>query len=33
MAQRVTDGTRRVAVIAEPGHPARISPLLMSAAA
>jgi DNA-binding CsgD family transcriptional regulator len=30
-APLVADGTRRVAVIVEPGHPARISPLLMSA--
>ena len=27
----VTAGTRRVAVIVEPGHPARIQPLLMAA--
>jgi DNA-binding CsgD family transcriptional regulator len=30
-AALVTDGARRVAVIVEPAHPARISPLLMSA--
>jgi DNA-binding CsgD family transcriptional regulator len=30
-AALVADGTRRVAVIVEPAHPARISPLLMSA--
>ncbi|MBD0338828.1 MAG: helix-turn-helix transcriptional regulator [Thermoleophilia bacterium] len=30
-AALVTDGARRVAVIAEPAHPARVSPLLMSA--
>ncbi|MDX6689599.1 MAG: hypothetical protein QOG15_1056 [Solirubrobacteraceae bacterium] len=30
-ASLVTDGARRVAVIVEPAHPARISPLLMSA--
>ena len=30
-AALVTDGARRVAVILEPAHPARISPLLMSA--
>jgi DNA-binding CsgD family transcriptional regulator len=30
-AALVTNGARRVAVIVEPGHPARISPLLMSA--
>lgn len=30
-ATLVTDGARRVAVIVEPAHPARISPLLMSA--
>ena len=30
-AALVADGARRVAVIVEPGHPARISPLLMSA--
>jgi DNA-binding CsgD family transcriptional regulator len=30
-ATLVTDGARRVAVIIEPAHPARISPLLMSA--
>jgi DNA-binding CsgD family transcriptional regulator len=30
-ASLVADGTRRVAVIVEPAHPARISPLLMAA--
>ena len=30
-ATLVSDGTRRVAVIVEPAHPARIAPLLMSA--
>jgi DNA-binding CsgD family transcriptional regulator len=30
-ATLVTDGARRVAVIVEPAHPARIAPLLMSA--
>ena len=30
-ATLVTDGSRRVAVIVEPAHPARIAPLLMSA--
>lgn len=30
-ASLVADGTRRVAVIVEPAHPARIAPLLMSA--
>jgi DNA-binding CsgD family transcriptional regulator len=30
-AALVADGARRVAVIVEPAHPARISPLLMSA--
>jgi hypothetical protein len=30
-AALVTEGARRVAVIVEPAHPARISPLLMSA--
>jgi DNA-binding CsgD family transcriptional regulator len=30
-APLVTDGRRRVAVIVEPAHPARITPLLMSA--
>ena len=30
-ASLVADGTRRVAVIVEPGHPDRITPLLMAA--
>lgn len=30
-ASLVTDGTRRVAIIIEPAHPARIAPLLMAA--
>ena len=30
-ATLVSDGTRRIAVIVEPAHPARITPLLMSA--
>jgi DNA-binding CsgD family transcriptional regulator len=30
-ASLVADGTRRVAVIVEPAHPARITPLLMAA--